>query len=145
MTNDILYALGVLVLFVGVISNQSFGEPILEGLLSLSRPGATVLLLTGIVYLYVQRLIFTAITVAVVVMFLLKDVWTNWVRSDARRLYLDIGRDQARFDQSNSIDLQFANGTVTHMRPKMLQKDHDVSPLLIYPPSSETMTEMCGV
>jgi len=145
MTNDILYALGVLVLFVGVIANQSFGEPILEGLLSLSRPGATVLLLTVIVYLYIQRLIFTAIAVAVVVMFLLKDVWTNWVRSDARRLYLDIGRDQSRFEAQNSIDIQFANGMATHAKPKMLHADRDASPLLVYPPSSQTLADMCGV
>jgi hypothetical protein len=145
MTNDILYALGVLVIFVGVIANQSFGEPILEGLLSLTRPGATVFLLTIILYLYIQRFILTAIMVAIVVMFLLKDVWTNWVRSDARRLYLDVGRDQARFDQSTSIDLQFGNGTASHAKPKMLRKDRDVSPLLIFPPSTEQMTEMCGV
>lgn len=145
MNNDILYALGVLVLFVGVITQQSFGEPILEGLLSLTRPGATVLLLTVVLYFYIQRLIFTMIAVAVVVMFLLKDVWSNWVRSDARRLHLDVGRDQARFNPSTSIDLQFANGTATHAKPKMLQKDRDVSPLLIFPPSTEQMTEMCGV
>jgi len=145
MTNDILYALGVLVLFVGVIAHQSFNQNVLEGLLSLSRPGATVLLLTVIVYLYIQRLIFTAIATTVVVLFLLKDVWTNWVRSDARRLFLDVGRDQARFDQSTSIDLQFANGTATHAKPKMLHADRDASPLLVYPPSSDTLTEMCGV
>lgn len=103
-----------------------------------------MLLLGVIVYLYLQRLIFTMIAVAVVVMFLLKDVWTNWVRSDARRLYLDIGRDQARFEARNSIDLQFANGTATHAKPKMLHKDRDVSPLLIYPPTSDTLAEMCG-
>jgi len=145
MTNDILYALGVLVLFVGVIVNKTFGEPLVEGLVSLTRPGSTVLLLVLVIYLYVQRLIFTMIIVAVVAMFLLKDVWTNWVRSDARRLYLDIGRDQARFQDSNSIDLQFANGTATHVKPKMLQKDRDVSPLLVYPPSADTLNEMCGV
>ena len=145
MTNDILYALGVLALFVSAIANKSFGEPLVEGLLSLTRPGATVLLLVVVLYLYLQRLIFTMIIVAVVVMFLLKDVWTNWVRSDARRLYLDIGRDQARFQASNSIDLQFANGTASHSQPKMLKKDRDVSPLLIYPPSSQTMADMCGV
>ena len=144
MTNDILYALGVLALFVSVIANKSFGQPVLEGLLSLTRPGATVLLLLVIVYLYLQRLIFTMIVVSVVVMFLLKDVWTNWVRSDARRLYLDIGRDQARFDPANSIDLQFGNGTATHDKPKMLAHDRDVSPLLIFPPSSDTLAEMCG-
>ena len=144
MNNDILYALGVLFLFVSVITNQTFGETILEGLLSLSRPGATVVLLSLLVYFYVQRLIFTMIAVAVVVMFLLKDVWTNWVSSDARRLHFDIGRDQSRFQASNSIDLQFANGTATHAKPKMLQKDRDVSPLLVYPPSSDTLAEMCG-
>lgn len=144
MNNDILYSLGVLALFVSVIANKSFGQNVLEGLLSLTRPGATVLLLVVILYLYIQKLIFTAIAVSVVVMFLLKDVWTNWVRSDARRLYLDVGRDQARFDPMQSIDLQFANGSVTHRKPKMLRKDRDVSPLILYPPSSDTLQEMCG-
>jgi hypothetical protein len=145
MTNDILYALGVLVLFVGVITQQSFGGAIMEGLLSLTRPGATVALLSLVVFLYIQRLIFTMIAVTVVVMFLLKDVWTNWVRSDARRLHIDIGRDHARFNGSTSIDLQFANGTATHSSPTMLRKDRDVSPLLVFPPSTERMAEMCGV
>jgi hypothetical protein len=145
MTNDILYALGVLVLFVGVIANKSFGEPIVEGLVSLTRPGATTLILVVVLYLYLQRLIFTMIAVTVIAMFLLKDVWTNWVRSDARRLHLDIGRDQARFQPSNSIDLQFANGTASHSQPKMLHKDRDASPLLIYPPSTQTMADMCGI
>lgn len=145
MTNDILFALGVLVLFVGAIANKSFGGPLVEGLVGLTRPGATTVLLLVVLYLYIQRLIFTMIAVAVVSMFLLKDVWTNWVRSDARRLHLDIGRDQARFQPSNSIDLQFANGTASHAKPKMLQKNRDVSPLLIYPPSSQTLVEMNGV
>ena len=144
MTNDILYALGVLALFVSTIANKSFGQPVVESLVSLTRPGATVLLLVLVVYLYIQRLIFTMIAVAVVVMLLLKDVWTNWVRSDARRLYLDFGRDESRFSPSNSIDLQFANGTATHAKPKMLKVSKDVSPLLVFPPSSETMAEMCG-
>jgi hypothetical protein len=145
MNNDILYALGVMVLFVGVITQQSFGATILEGLLSLTRPGATVGLLSIVIYLYIQRLIFTMIAVSVVVMFLLKDVWTNWVRSDARRLHLDIGRDQARFNPNTSIDLQFANGTANHAKPKMLRKDRDVSPLLVFPPSTERMAELCGI
>lgn len=145
MTNDLLYALGVLVIFVAVIANKSFGQPVLEGLLSLSRPGATTFLLVGVLFLYLQRLIFTAVAVGIVAVYLLKDVWTNWVRSDARRLYLEEGRDQARFDPSTSIDLQFANGTVTHKKPKMYHEDRDASPLLIFPPSEETLAEMNGV
>lgn len=145
MTNDLLYALGVLAIFVGVIANQSFNQNVLEGLLTLGRPGATTVLLVVIVYLYLQRLIFTAVATGVVVIFLLKDVWTNWVRSDARRLYLDVGRDQARFDPNSSIDLQFANGTVTHRKPKMYREDRDASPLLVFPPSEETLAEMNGV
>ena len=144
MTNDILYALGVLALFVSAIANKSFGEPLVEGLLSLTRPGATVLLLVVVLYLYLQRLIFTMIAVAVVVMFLLKDVWTNWVRSDARRLHLDVGRDLARFDPTTSVDLQWANGDATHDKPKMLGKDVVSSPLLLFPPSSEVLVQLTG-
>jgi hypothetical protein len=35
-------------------------------------------------------------------------------------LYLEVARDQARFVEENSIDLQFANKTAKHDAPDML-------------------------
>lgn len=76
-------------------------------------------------------------------MYLLKDIWVLWPRSDARRLHLDVARDQARFDPSTSVDLQWANGTVGHDSPSMLEA-HGDSKMLVFPPSSEVLNEMCG-
>ena len=74
----------------------------------------------------------------------MKDLWVTWPVSDARRLYLDLGLDAARFDPRTSIDLQFANGTATHDSPNMLRKDADASPLLVYPPSQATLASLSG-
>ncbi len=144
MNNDRLYALGVLGLLVGVISAKRFAGGLLEMLLTLTRPGATVLLLGGVLYLYSQGLVYTSLAAAVVTIYLLKDVWTHWVNSDDRRLHIDVGLDHGRFNPNTSVDLQWANGTAVHDSPNMLHKDRDVSPLLLYPPSQETLRNMSG-
>lgn len=144
MNDDRLYALGVMVVFVSVLSRQQFCAWLLELLLKLTRPGATVLLLGLVAYIYSRGLIYTSLALALVFVYLLKDIWTNWVRSDARRLHLDIGRDLARFDPSTSVDLQWANGDATHDKPKILGKDVTSSPLLLFPPSAEVLHQLNG-
>lgn len=64
--------------------------------------------------------------------------------SDSRRQYLDMGRDQARFNEATSVDLQWANRSTIHDSPNMLRTDGDASPLLLYPPSQSTLESMCG-
>lgn len=144
MNNDTTYALVVVGAFVGIVSMKKFAGGLLEMLLTLTRPGATVLLLSAVAYLYSQGLVYTALASAIIAVYLLKDVWTYWVASDARRLHLDVGLDQARFNASTSVDLQWANGDVVHDSPNMLHKDRDVSPLLLYPPSEQTLRNMSG-
>lgn len=126
-----------------VISYKQFSVRMLELLLKLSRPGATVLILGLIAFLYTQNLVYTALALALVSGYLLKDIWKTWPRSDARRLYLEAQRDKARFDPMTSIDLQFANGSVTHGAPSMLSEP-SVGKMLIFPPSVETLREMSG-
>ncbi len=144
MHDDRLYALGVLVFFVTVLSKQQFCAWMLELLLKLTRSGATVLLLAIVAYVYSKGLMYTALALALVFVYLLKDLWTNWIRSDARRLHLDIGRDLARFDPTTSVDLQWANGDASHDKPKMLGKDVASNPLLLFPPSSEVLVQLTG-
>lgn len=144
MNNDRLYALGVLGLLVGVISAKRFAGGLLEMLLTLTRPGATVLLLGTVLFLYSQGLVYTSLAAAIVSIYLLKDVWTKWVNSDDRRLFIDMGLDHARFNPNTSVDLQWANGTAVHDSPNMLHKDRDASPLLLYPPSQDTLRSMSG-
>ena len=144
MSNDILYALIVMVVLLSVISRGWFCSMTLEGLLYLTRPGATVLLLTIVAYAYSRGLVLTTLALGLLVVFLLNDLWTNWVRSDARRLHLEVGRDQARFNPSTSVDLQWATKSAVHDSPNMLHKDADASPLLLYPPSQATLVSMSG-
>lgn len=144
MNNDSLYALGVIALLVGVIAGKRFAGGLLEMLLTLTRPGATVLLLGLVAYLYSRGLIYSSLAAAVVSVYLLKDVWTHWVNSDQRRLHIDVGLDQSRFNPNTSVDLQWANGTAVHDSPNMMHKDRDVSPLLLYPPSDATLKSMSG-
>jgi len=144
MNNDTLYALGTLAVLVGVISVKRFASGLLELLITLTRPGSTVLLLGLVAYLYSQGLVYTSLAAGIVVVYLLKDVWTYWVASDDRRLQIDVGLDQSRFNPNTSVDLQWANGTAVHDSPNMLHKDRDVSPLLLYPPSEATLASMSG-
>ena len=132
---------GLLVLVIGM---KQFSFPLVEVLLKLPRPAVTAFLLLIPVTLYVYNKVYSALITVILVVYLIQDIWKAYPESDARRLFLESGRDQARFDKSKSIDLQFADHTVTHDSPNMLYKGQDASPLLIYPPSSEVLTEMCG-
>lgn len=144
MNNDRLYSLGLLGLLVGVISAKRFAGGLLELMLTLTRPGATVVLLGIVAYLYSQGLVYTSLAAGVVSVYLLKDVWTHWVNSDERRLHIDVGLDQSRFNPSTSVDLQWATGAAVHDSPNMMHKDRDASSLLLYPPSHEVLKSMSG-
>lgn len=112
--------------------------------MSLTRPGATILLLGTAVYLYNKGMMYTTLMFILISVYLLKDVWGRWTMSDSRRQYLDMGRDQARFNEATSVDLQWANRSTIHDSPNMLRTDGDASPLLIYPPSQATLESMSG-
>lgn len=143
MSTDSKLAIVLLAYFIGVITMRQFCERTLEALLMLTRPGATIALLGLIAYGFKKGYAYSALVGTLISAYLLRDLWTAWPRSDARRLMLDVGRDQARFNPMTSVDLQWANGTAVHDSPNMLEK-HDAGTMLIYPPSSEVLSEMCG-
>ena len=143
MSPDSKYALGALGVLLITISLKQFSFGVLELLLWMTRPGATVFLLGLLVYIYSKKLLWTMLASTLVVAYLLKDVWTAWPRSDARRLHLEIGRDLARFNPSNSIDLQFADKSVVHSEPEMLNRAFDPK-MLVFPPSDDVLREMNG-
>lgn len=143
MTPDESYAGLSLALLLVVVTQKQFSHTILELLLKLTRPGATVALLALLVFVYHKGLHYTFLVLALVSVFLLKDVWTYWIGSDARRLHLEVGRDNDRFDHSSSIDLQMADGTVKHAPPSMYSPGWSPA-LLVFPPSAETQFEMNG-
>lgn len=141
---DSTVALGLCGLLVLVICVKQFSFVVMEVLINLPRPLTTSVLLLIPVGLYMKNMIYSSLVSVVLAVFLLQDVWKPYMNSDARRLFLESGRDQTRFDPAKSIDLQFANHTAVHDSPNMLVKSTDASPLLLYPPSSETLYEMCG-
>ena len=143
MSPDSKYALGALGVLLITICLKQFSFAVLELLLWLTRPGATVLLLGLLVFIYSKKLLWTTLASTLVVAYLLKDLWTAWPRSDARRLHLEIGRDLARFNPANSIDLQFADKSVTHSAPEMVS--HAIDPkMLVFPPSDDVLRELSG-
>lgn len=143
MSPDESYAFLLLAFLIVTIASKQFGSLLLELLLKLTRPGATVGLLALLVYVYTRGLHYTFLTLAIVIVYLLRDVWSTWIKSDARRLYLDRSADEARFDPASSIDIQFADGTAKHDAPPSFYA-RDLSSLLVFPPSASTLSEMNG-
>lgn len=144
MTPDKIYAIFAGLVVLGITGIEKYSPSVLEFLLALTRPGATLLLLSVIAFLYMKNLHLTAMVASAGVILLLRTLWTSWPRSDARRLHLEIGKDLARFESANSIDLQFANGSVKHNMPHLIAPVQGFEELLVFPPSSKTLHEMCG-
>lgn len=144
MYRDESYAMLIVGYLVLTMMSRQFGALSLELLLRLSRPGATVALLALLVYVYTRGLHYTFLALAVLIIYLLRDIWATWTFSDARRLYIDRAADEARFDPASSIDIQMADKTVTHAAPPSFHS-RDLSSLLVFPPSAATLAEMNGV
>ena len=134
----------VLVLVFAVLAARLRFPSALNFLANLTRAGATILLLGSVALVYFKGYPITSLMLGVLVVFLLQTVWVGHPRSDEKRLELEVGRDLARFDPSNSIDLQFANGSVKHNLPHLLAAPSGWHELLVFPPSSETLEQMCG-
>lgn len=143
MTPDESYASLLLAFLLVVVTQKQFSNILLELLLKLTRPGATAALLALLVFVYHKGLHYSFLALALISVFLLKDLWTYWIASDARRLYLEVGRDNDRFDHSSSIDLQMADKTVVHAPPSMYSPGWSPK-LLVFPPSAATQKEMNG-
>ncbi len=144
MSHDKSYAILIFVFLIVTIVSRQFGSALLELLLKLSRPGATVGLLALLAYTYTRGLHYTFLVLAILVVYLVRDIWSAWTNSDARRLYLDRSADEARFDSASSIDIQMADKIVTHQAPPSFET-RDLSTLLVFPPSAATLAELNGL
>lgn len=143
MTNDFTVALILVGVFLIVSVTRQVSPGILESLLVIGRPGATAVLLGGVVWLYHMRMYLSSLIAGVLAVVVLRALWTSWPRSDARRLAIEVGKDLVRFNPATSIDLQFANGSAKHDAPSMLTKSWNPT-MLIFPPSEETLHELNG-
>jgi hypothetical protein len=128
---------------LGILGIQKYSPNTLEFLLNLTRPGATVLLLVAVVFVYSKGLPITALIMMIGTVMLVETLWA-WPGTQDRELNLDIGKDLSRFEPANSIDLQFANGTAKHDQPHFLEPMQKFDDLLVFPPSAETLHQMNG-
>jgi len=108
-----------------------------------SRQLSTAFLLLSVGALYYYKYCVSALVAGILSVFLIKYMWKKWPGSSERQLYVDSSKDQARFDASTSIDLQFANKTVTHNLPHLLVKPY-MPDLLEYPPQSDDLIKLSG-
>jgi hypothetical protein len=144
MTPDVGLAFVSLIFLVVFVALPVVAEPFYEFYISIGREVSTVLLLSVLAGAYYNGYMYTTLANGLFVVYVLYQMWTVYPRSDRRRLRQEIIKDQARFDPATSIDLQFANGTAVHDRPKMARKDTPTKPLLIFPPSKEVQAQMNG-
>jgi hypothetical protein len=90
-----------------------------------------------------QQLILAGLVVLLILGFLY--LISSQDTSMEARIARDRKRDVARFLPQNSLDISMAMGLITHDPPTMLNPPTPPPPLLLYPPSQETLANMCGV
>lgn len=61
-----------------------------------------------------------------------------------KRVMVEKMTDDMRFDPESSVDIQFAEGIAKHDPPNILASTKGPGPLLLYPPSDETLRSMSG-
>jgi|LauGreDrversion4_1035100.scaffolds.fasta_scaffold24975_6 hypothetical protein len=60
------------------------------------------------------------------------------------RVQRDLANEKKRFLPENSVDISMAMKLITHEPPRMLSPPGSQPPLLLYPPSEETLERMSG-
>ena len=144
MTPDFGLALASSTFLAIFVMFPYLAEPFFDFYLTIGREVSTILLLSLVAIASYYGYMYTTLSTALLVVYVLYQTWVVYRPSDKRRLNSDIAKDKARFDPSTSIDLQFANGTAVHDSPNMLAKDSKQTPLLVFPPTAEVQQAMSG-
>ena len=138
---DIVLASG-LALFFGLILLMKWRfHAGLQALTSFGRPAASIFVMGSVLALFYKGFPLSGFVAALLSVFLLKTVWVTWPRSDEKRLFLEMGRDQARW---HTIDTQFGSKSAVHDAPIFLSPPEAFPEMLVFPPTSQTLNEMCG-
>jgi hypothetical protein len=144
MEKDLAGALILAGVFVFMVATKTRAPDFIH-LMAGSRQVSTVVILGGVAFLYTKGYHKTALVAGLLSVYLMNLIWMVWPRGDDNmRLHVDRRTDEARFDPSTSIDLQFANRTTVHNLPVLLVKPLFHDDLLTFPPSPETLAEMSG-
>lgn len=145
--DDKTVALGIIVVY-GLLRVTSYINNVYELLLRLpgGRPVATIIIVLLPAISYSRSMSLTTTVLVGVVFFILQALWVSWTSTDTRRQMLDEERDQSRFISTNSIDLQFGNGSVVHESPSMYSADpiQRVNGLLKFPPTADVLMSLNG-
>ena len=142
MKKDLAGAFILIGVFVFMLATKT-RAPVFLTLMSGSRQLSTFVVLGSVYALYTHGYHMTALIAALLSVYLLKTFWITWPRSYENEVQLHIAQDRARFDPSTSVDIQFANKSLTHNLPVLLVRPlvHDN---LEFPPSSQTLDELSG-
>ena len=138
MHRDFVVA-GLVALFTASCLYKPIRDPIVVAFWRPPVAPALFILLALAVYL---RMDMTALVLVALYLYLYNN---SHVQSlEDRRVAVEKETDDERFNPRSSIDIQFAEGTVTHAPPDILGWTKDASPLLLFPPSAETLKSMNG-
>lgn len=85
--------------------------------------------------------ILLVLVVAVLLGFVYLVFPQNEVASQVQR---QSAAEKSRFTPEKSVDIAMAMGILTHDPPQMLNPPQQGPPLLLYPPSEETLARMSG-
>lgn len=99
-----------------------------------------IILLAALIFL---RFDISALVLLAVYLYLYNNSQVRY--TEERRVEIEKGIDDERFNPRTSVDIGFAEGWLTHDVPKMLGWTQDDSrPLLLFPPSDATLRSMSG-
>jgi uncharacterized protein involved in cysteine biosynthesis len=88
--------------------------------------------------------IFVGVLVLALFLLFLRSVTGMASGSYADEVASAVESDRRRFRPENSLDISMAMGLVTHEPPQMLSPPAQGPPLLLYPPSAETLARLSG-
>jgi hypothetical protein len=138
---DIVLASTLAVVFALLLLTKWRFHTGLQLISTLGRSAASIFILGSVVVLFYKDMPLSGLVAGLLSVFLLRTVWTLWPRSDEKRLFLEMGRDQARW---HTIDTQFGNKTAAHDSPVFISPPDAYPEMLVFPPSSQILHEMCG-
>ena len=138
MKRDLIVA-GLLVLLGVSCILKPIDNPIVLAFWNPVGFSGLVILLAGLIYM---RWDISALVLLAVYLYLYSNSQVK--HTEERRVEVEKNIDNDRFDPRTSVDIGFADGTITHDSPIIRGWTKDASPLLTYPPSQATLRSMNG-
>jgi hypothetical protein len=138
MNRDFVVA-GLVALFTASCLYKPIRDPVVVAFWKPPVAPTLLILLALVVYL---RMDMTALVLVALYLYLYND--SHVQNLEDRRVSVEREKDDERFNPRTSIDIQFAEGTVTHAPPDILGWTKDAAPLLLFPPSQDTLWSLNG-